>query len=103
MDKKSLEKWANGIAGRHIGRMNPDMWGGVGERPENLDCRIATYPVSKDTELDISFELEPDGWTHCCELRDAITVDLLEIFHGYGIDSFQNLSDTIQDICKGEM
>jgi len=98
-----MSKRAAEIAQAHIQKANPTLWDGTGNRPADFDSRIATYPIDQDTELDISFEYEKgDGWLHLCELRDKHTGELLELLHGYGIDSPLNLSDTIEDICDGK-
>lgn len=98
---------AERIAQEFIDEMNPDLWNGIGDTPDNLDTRIVTYNInSENNELDISLELEENPetgekeWTHCCELRDKDNGDLMDIQHGYGIDSIPNLADTILDICK---
>lgn len=98
------------IAKEFIGEMNPDLWDGIGEKPDNLDTRIVTYDINSENnnELDISLELEDNPetgkkeWTHCCELRDKDNGELMEMQHGYGIDSVPNLTDTILDICRNE-
>lgn len=90
------------IAQEHLHLMNPTMWDGQGERPAAFNPIINTYSIDEDTELDISFEKDDDeGWMHLCELRAKVSEDLLEVLSGYGIDSPQNLADTVSDICKG--
>ena len=92
------------IAQEHIQRTNPSLWNGLSERPIDFDSHIITYPIDEDTDMDISFEYEKeDGWLHLCELRCRHTGELLNIVHGYGIDSPQNLTDTIEDICEGRL
>lgn len=99
MNERAVE-----IALKHIQKANPSLWNGSSERPKDFDSRILTYPIDEDTELDISFEYEKkDGWLHLCELRHRHTGELLNIMHGYGIDSPQNLTDTIEDICDGRL
>lgn len=96
-----MSKTAIEIAKAHLAYANPSSWDGTGNPPADFDSRIRTYRINACTELDISFEQERgDGWLHCCELRDTTTDDLLEILHGYGVDSPQNLADTIEDITK---
>ena len=105
----STEK-AKEIAEDFIHKMNPTNWDGTGEMPEGFDTKIVTYDIDSKNgnELDISFEyLEEDesdvsGWTHYCELRDKETEDLMIPMHGYGINSVQNLIDTIMDVCAEE-
>lgn len=101
--KKAIE-----IAEDFLKRMNPDGWDGVGKRPKSFDTRIVTYDVGSpyNDELDIRFEKEihPDTgkkeWMHSCELRDKESGDVMIPMHGCGINSVQNLADTIWDICK---
>lgn len=93
------------IAQTHLHKANPSLWDGITNmRPANFECRVITYPIDQDTELDISFEYEKnDGWLHFCELRDKHSGELLDFLHGYGVDSPQNLADTIEDICFGRL
>lgn len=93
------------IAKDFLGRMNPTNWNGKGKQPESFDTRIVTYDINSinGNELDISFDyLEEDGWMHYCELRDKASGELIIPLHGYGIDSVQNLVDTIMDVCSEE-
>lgn len=88
-----------------MGKMNPTNWNGQGRKPKSFDTRIVTYDIDSinGNELDISFDrLEEDGWTHYCELRDKESRELMIPLHGYGVDSLQNLIDTIMDICSEE-
>ena len=105
------EEKARRIAEDFLSKANPTNWNGVGRRPKKFDTRIYTYNIDSinGNELDISFEYldkdaAPDepGWTHYCELRDKETEDLMIPMHGYGIDSPQNLIDTIMDVCRDE-
>lgn len=96
------QREAKKIAENFLSRMNPENWDGVGEKPESFDTRIVTYDIdSYDVELDISFEYDEDEkcWLHYCEVRDKASGDMVEPLHGYGVDSVQNLTDTILDIC----
>lgn len=101
---------AERIAKEFLNETNPDMWNGKDGKPDNFDTRIFTYDIqsANNNELDISLEYEENPetgkkeWTHCCELRDKGNGDLIEIQHGYGIDSVLNLTDTILDICRNE-
>lgn len=99
MSKRAIE-----IAEKHLQKANPSLWDGQNEAPADFDSRIATYPIDNEIELDISFEYdEEDGWLHLCELRDFTSEEILSIMHGYGINSPQNLADTIEDICAGRL
>lgn len=91
--KKSMD-----IAREHLRRMNPSNWNGKGDQPEDFNPKIATYDIDKYLILDISFEFEDGEWTHYCELRNRESENLLNALHGYGVDSPQNLADTIADV-----
>ena len=99
---------AERIAKDFLEKMNPTNWNGNGRKPKSFDTRIVTYDIDSinGNELDISFDYVNDvdmkGWTHYCELRNKETEDLMISLHGYGVDSFQNLVDTIMDICSEE-
>jgi len=99
-------KQAEQIARDFIGQMNPELWDGVGKKPQSFNTLIVTYDInSKNSNvLDISFEYnkEEKTWEHYCELRDTHTEDLVIPLHGYGIDSILNLTETILDICSNE-
>ena len=105
------EEKARRIAEDFLSRYNPTDWNGEGVRPKEFKAgMIETYDIDSvnGNELDISFEYldedeaDTNGWTHYCELRDKETGDLMIPLHGYGIDSIQNLIDTIMDICSEE-
>lgn len=106
MNRTEAEK----IAKEFLKEANPDMWNGIDGKPNNFDTRISTYDIHSvnSNELDISLEYEENPetgekeWTHYCELRDKDNGDLIEVQHGYGIDSVPNLTDTILDICRNE-
>lgn len=92
---------ATSIAKTHLQNTNPSLWNGEGERPSDFNQSICTYPIDDYFDLDISFEKdETDGWLHLCELREKESEELCCILSGYGIDSLQNLVDTIMDICN---
>lgn len=99
MDDKAMA-----IAQEHLQEMNPSSWDGIGVQPGDFNPVICTYPVDGVSELDISFGKDgQDGWGHLCELRDKGTGGLIETMSGYGINSPQNLADTISDICRGRL
>lgn len=94
---------AREIAQKHLNKMNPDKWDGTGDRPASFDERICTYEIgSKLAELDVSFYFDEDAdmWCHYCELREKDTEYLLQPISGYGVDSFLNLVDSIEDACQ---
>lgn len=94
------------IAEDFISTMNPEHWNGSGTKPDTFDTRIKTYNIAskKGNELDISFDYDEQDkvWEHYCELRDKLSGDLIVPLHGYGVDSVQNLADTIEVVCSGE-
>ena len=89
------------ISKAFLHEMNPTNWDGQGEMPAELDTRIMEFTTDMpDVLLDISFELcmEDDGtfqWEHYCELVQGSSNTMIECAHGYGINSVQNLTDTI--------
>lgn len=97
---------AEKIAKDYLSKMNPSNWNGIGKMPKDFNTKIATYDIKSknENELDISFEYDDEEkcWTHYCELRDKATGELMIPLHGYGIDSVNNLVDTIMDICSVE-
>jgi len=95
MYQKALE-----IAEEHFRRVNPSMWDGLGGQPVAFHNRRITYSVNRCTELDVSFEQDATGWRHCCKLRDTLSDLLLTVRYGHGINSPQNLVETIPEICK---
>lgn len=85
------------IAKEHLEKANPSMWDGTGSMPYDFRPGIFTYPMDNLMEINISFVLDDeDGWLHYCELREKETGQVLGTLHGYGIDSVQNLADTIE-------
>lgn len=97
-DRKGAEK----IALDFLNSVNPYQWDGAGEKPDYVSTLIHTYDFQSKfgNELDISLEKDEGKWTHYCELRDKETGDLLAALHGYSVDSYLNLADTIMDICR---
>lgn len=93
------------IARDFIAKANPTNWNGIGEEPAGFNQKVHTYGIDSvnGNVLDLSLEFdEQDGWCHCCELVDKQSDCMIEMLHGYGIDSLQNLTDSILDICMNE-
>lgn len=89
-------KVALDIANEFLVTMNPDMWDGNGDEPATFDQRVWSKELSKEVRLDISFEYDnEDGWCTVCELVDVASNEMFDIMSSYGIDSPQNLADTI--------
>lgn len=84
------------IANEFLDTMNPDMQDGNGDEPSGLNQSIWSKRLTDDVSLDISFEYDnEDGWCTVCELVDVESNEMFEIMSSYGIDSPQNIADTI--------
>lgn len=89
------------IAKAFLHEMNPTNWNGQGKMPAGFDARTLEFITDMpDVLLDISFEfcMEDNGtfqWEHCCELVQESSDTIVDCAHGYGINSVQNLTDTI--------
>ena len=94
---------AEAIAKEFLRQNNPDIWDGTGEKPESFITTIWEYELNEYDFLDISMEysVEDKCWIHRCEIVDKKSDTMTEILSGYGIDSYLNLADTIEDICQG--
>lgn len=94
------------IAKEFLYEMNPANWDGQGEMSAGFDTRTMEFITDMpDVLLDISFELcmEDDGtfwWEHCCELVQESSDTIIERVYGYGINSVQNLTDTISQLLE---
>lgn len=100
-------KWAEEAAKSFLQARNPSNWNGSGMRPKSFSEECCTYDFgSPYVVLDIYFEydLQEGLWGHVCEIVDKEsrdgTVEMRERLSGYGVDSFQNIVDTILDICN---
>lgn len=84
------------LALRHLRNHNPDMWDGVGQMPKSFDRFDAVYRIDDGHQIRISSDVRFGEWMHiveyvvCGEVSSQIT--------GYGIDSPQNLADSINEI-----
>lgn len=89
------------IARTHLREMNPSSWDGTGIQPADFNPAARTYPIGTENELCIGFENNgQDGWIHVCQTRNIQSENITSTMSGYGIDSPQNLADTITDICR---
>ena len=94
------------IAKAFLHEMNPTNWDGQGGMPAEFDTRIMEFTTDMpDVLLDISFEIfmEDDGtfqWEHYCELVQESSDTIVDCAHGYGINSVQNLTDTISQLLE---
>lgn len=100
MSSKIERKSAESMAKAFIQSANPNGWDGNGNAPSDVDFRIVTFhlPFNKDVRLDISIDQDEGEWYHYCELVDEHDNCMVQCEHGYGIDSYLNLADTIMDI-----
>lgn len=81
--------------------MNPDMWDGNGNKPESFDERAWQYQLTDGVTLEITFANdEVDGWRHYCDLVFTSDNSSFDMLSGYGIDSPQNIIDTVLDLCR---
>ena len=103
---KITREFAENIAKNFISKMNPTWWNGEGYPPEQFNSCICTYDFGSPwVELDISFDYVQNEcgdleWEHYCEIVDKDNAELCVPLHGYGINSYLNLADTILDICN---
>lgn len=80
--------------------MNPDMWNGQGEQPDSIDTHGWKYPLTDAVNLEITLACnEEDGWHHYCDLVSTSDNSSFDMLSGYGIDSPQNIMDTVLDLC----
>lgn len=97
MKRETAEK----IVKDFFNQMNPEMWNGNGNRPTSFDDRAWQYPLTNEVNLEITFvNSEEDGWCHYCDLVYASGNSSFDMLSGYGIDSVQNIIDTVLDLCR---
>ena len=92
----SIMDTAYNIAKEHLEKANPSMWDGDGPMPSDFQQNVFTYSIDDLKEISINFALDANaGWLHCCKLREKDTSKTLYAISGYGIDSIEDLADTI--------
>jgi hypothetical protein len=92
---------ATEIVSEFLKEMNPDMWSGNGNKPTSFDNRAWQYPLTNEINLEITFvNNEEDGWCHYCDLVYVSDNSSFDMLSGYGIDSVQNIIDTVLDLCR---
>lgn len=91
------------IANAFIHEMNPSHWDGTGKTPSDFDCGELTFQTDNpNVFIVIKFGLYFDDygydreWGHSCILVDGKQDVTIDCYHGYGIDSPQNIADTIE-------
>ena len=96
-----IREKATQIVSECLKEMNPDMWNGNGNRPTSFDNRPSQYPLTNEVNLEITFvNNEEDGWCHYCDLVYTSDNASFDMLNGYGIDSMQNIIDTVLDLCR---
>lgn len=97
MKRETAEK----IVKDFFNQMNPEMWSGNGNRPTSFDDRAWQYPLTNEVNLEITFvNNEEDGWCHYCDLVYESDNSSFDMLSEYGIDSVQNVIDTVLDLCR---
>ena len=92
------------IAETFLDEANSGRWDGKGDCVTDFDTCIRMYEIGSEYEvLNIHFERIDGEWLHVCELIDIKTGECSAILSGYGIDSVENLTDTILDLIKTEL
>lgn len=92
---------ATEIVSEYLKDMNPDIWDGNGNRPTSFDDRAWQYSLTNEVNLEITFvNNEEYGWCHYCDLVYASDNTSFDVLSGYGIDSVQNIIDTVLDLCR---
>lgn len=92
------------IAEEFIESHNPNHWNGAGTKDKSFTTDMEVYRIfTEDVYMTIQFEIDPDEggrWAHEVKLYRTQNDELIDGYFGYGIDSPQNLADTIMDICR---
>lgn len=93
-------KKATEIVTKFLKDMNPDAWDGNGNKPESFDEHGWQCSLLDDVNLEITFAYdEEDGWHHYCDLVHKSDNSSFDMLSGYGIDSLENIIDTVLDLC----
>lgn len=89
------------IADGFLDDMNPDLWSGEGDKPKSFDERIWDYPISDTVNLEITFDYDEHGeWKHYCDLVYKADNSSFAEQSGHGINSPQDITNTILKLCK---
>ena len=105
------EERAREIAEDFMSQVNPYDWHGVearkgkgDDRPEGFGEKTISYDTDFEwgDKLDITCEYDDDErrWVHHCELRDSDGDDILYDQYSWHIDDFEELVETIMDVCE---
>lgn len=100
MEMAEKEKIIHEIAEEFVKIHNPNNWNGIGEPNKDFSEELEVYDIFKDdVYMVILFEMYEGEWLHFVKLYRKSDDQLIDGYHGYGVDSSQNLEDTICDIC----
>lgn len=89
------------IAENFIKRMNPSMWAGIGQKPNDFDTRIVTYTIDgfPEYELDISYDKNDElGYAVMLELRWADNGELIYVLNTQRVNSEDAIEYSIDSI-----
>ena len=101
MEMKEKDKVIRKIAEEFVKTHNPNGWNGIGEPDKDFSEELEVYNIFKDdVYMVILFEMYEGEWLHFVKLYWKSDDQLIDGYHGYGVDSSQNLEDTIYCICK---
>ena len=80
---------AREIAKDFVSTMNPSMWAGVGQKPDNFDTRIKTYTIDGfyEYELDVSYDEDELGYVVMLEIRWADDGELVYVLDTQRVNS----------------
>ena len=97
MKTNSRDIKAKEIADEFLRNMNPGMWDGTGNKPADFDEDIYEVELTESELLDINMYYDEFDkvWSHHCEIVNKKTDEVIETISGYGIDSKNNLVDSI--------
>ncbi len=93
------DEMAEQIANDYLSKNNPDCWNGKGACPETFHANPIRYNIGRDDlALEVSFNQVEGSWDHRCDIVDSRNRYLIG-YQGCGINSKQNLSVSIHDLC----
>ena len=91
---------AQKIAANFIKEHNPNNWDGNGKPDKDFSEKLEVYDIFKcDVYMVILFEMYEGEWLHFVKLYRKLDDQLIDGYHGYGVNSVQNMVDTIMDVC----
>ena len=94
---------AKNIAENFIKTYNPNMWDGNGKQDDLFSADLKVINVTDKIYMVILFDIDADEggkWAHEVKLYERGSDELIDAYFGYGIDSVENMTDTILDLCE---